>query len=76
MSFRGRTRTKKNETNSYALTFPSYSLFLFTCGVVPVSVVAADVVVEELGFEPLCAESPVQAQVLDQEAGHVLTPAI
>ena len=49
---------------------------VLTCCVVPVAVVGADVVVKELGLEPLGAQSPVQPQVLHQEAGHVLAAAV
>ena len=32
--------------------------------------------VQELRLKPLCPESPVQAQVLDQEAGYVLSAPV
>ena len=49
---------------------------VLTCCVVPVAVVGADVVVQELGLEPLRAQPPVQPQVLHQEARHVLAAAV
>ena len=49
---------------------------VLTCCVVPVAVVGADVVVQELGLEPLGAQPPVQPQVLHQEAGHVLAASV
>lgn len=45
-------------------------------GVVPVAPVAAHVVVDQQGLEPLCAHVPVDAQIFGQEAGHVLAAAI
>ena len=49
---------------------------VLTCCVVPVAVVGADVVVQELGLEPLGAQPPVQPEVLHQEAGHVLAASV
>ena len=44
--------------------------------IVPVAIVGAHVVVQQLGLEPLRAQSPVQTQVLDEEAGHVLPSSV
>ena len=49
---------------------------VLTCCVVPVAVVGADVVVQELRLEPLGAPPPVQPEVLHQEAGHVLAASV
>ena len=40
--------------------------------VVPVAVVAADVVIEKKRLEPFGAQAPIQLQILDQKGGHIL----
>ena len=47
-----------------------------TCGVVPVAIIGADVVVEKHRFEPFSPESPVKAQVFDQKGSHILASSI
>ena len=49
---------------------------VFTCCVVPVAVVGADVVVQQLRLKPLRPQPPVQPEVLHQEAGHILPASV
>lgn len=46
------------------------------CGVIPVAVVAAYVVVHQQGLKPLSAHAPIDTQVLRQKARNVLSATV